>query len=117
MYTELKKRLKILTYFLIYKWPWLHYLRSWDSVVVIGTGYGPDDRKFGVRIPIGSRILSSPLHPDQLWGPPASYKMGTGALSPGIKRLRREDGYSPPTIAEVKKMWIYSFTPPYAFMV
>jgi hypothetical protein len=26
-------------------------------------------------------------------------------------------GYSPPASAEVKKTWIYTFTPPYAFIV
>jgi hypothetical protein len=29
--------------------------------------------------------------------------MGTGALSPGVKRPGREADYSPPTIAEVEK--------------
>jgi hypothetical protein len=39
-----------------------------------------------------------------------------GALSPGVKRLGREADHSPPASAGVKKMWIYIFTPPYAFM-
>jgi hypothetical protein len=43
--------------------------------------------------------------------------MGTGALSPGVKRQGREALHSPPASAEVKKMWIYTSTPPYAFMV
>jgi hypothetical protein len=38
------------------------------------------------------------------------------ALSPGVKRLGREAHHSPPTTAEVKKIWIYIITPPYAFM-
>jgi hypothetical protein len=38
------------------------------------------------------------------------------ALSQGVKRPVREADHSPPTIAEVKKMWIYISTPPYAFM-
>jgi hypothetical protein len=38
------------------------------------------------------------------------------ALSPRVKRPGREADHSPPVGAEVKKMWIYSFTPPYAFM-
>jgi hypothetical protein len=33
-----------------------------------------------------------------------------------IKRPGREVYHSPPTSAEVKKMWIYTSTPPYAFM-
>jgi hypothetical protein len=47
---------------------------------------------------------------------PTSYPMGTGALSPGVKRPRREVDHSPPTSAEVKKMWIYTSTSTYAFM-
>jgi hypothetical protein len=37
-------------------------------------------------------------------------------LSPGVKRPGRETDHSPPTSAEVKKMWIYTFAPPYAFI-
>jgi hypothetical protein len=37
--------------------------------------------------------------------------MVTGALSPGIKRPGRETDDSPATIADVKKMWIYTSTP------
>jgi hypothetical protein len=43
--------------------------------------------------------------------------MGTGALSPEIKRERSEADHSPPTSVEVKKTWIYTSTPPYAFTV
>jgi hypothetical protein len=43
---------------------------SRDSVVGIANGYGLDGRGVGVRILVGSRIFSSPHHPDQLWGPP-----------------------------------------------
>jgi hypothetical protein len=39
-----------------------------------------------------------------------------GALSPGVKWQGREADHSPPTNAEVKKMWIYTSTPPYVFM-
>jgi hypothetical protein len=42
--------------------------------------------------------------------------MDTGSSFPGVKRKEREDDHSPPIIAEVKKMWIYTSTPPYAFM-
>jgi hypothetical protein len=34
-----------------------------------------------------------------------------GAFSPGVKRPGREAEHSPPTSAEVKKMWIYTSTP------
>jgi hypothetical protein len=45
-----------------------------------------------------------------------SYPMVLGALSPGVKRPGREADHSPSTSAEVKKTWIYTSTPPYAFM-
>jgi hypothetical protein len=47
---------------------------------------------------------------------PTFYTMGTGSSFPGVKRLGREADHSPPTSVEVKKMWIYTSTPPYAFM-
>jgi hypothetical protein len=39
-----------------------------------------------------------------------------GALSTGVKRSGRDADHSPPTSAEVNKMWIYKSAPPYAFM-
>jgi hypothetical protein len=47
-----------------------YFLMSRGSVVDIATGYGLDDREVGVRIPVGSTIITSPYRPDQLWGPP-----------------------------------------------
>jgi hypothetical protein len=47
---------------------------------------------------------------------PTSYLMGTVALSPGVKRPGHEADDSSPTSAEIKKMWVYTSTPPYAFM-
>jgi hypothetical protein len=41
--------------------------------------------------------------------------MGMGALSSGVKRPGREADHSPQTTAEVKKIWIYTSTLPYAF--
>jgi hypothetical protein len=40
----------------------------------------------------------------------------TGALSLGVKRPGREADHSPPSSAEVKNAWSYTFTPPYVFM-
>jgi hypothetical protein len=34
------------------------------------------------------------------------------ALSKGVKQPRHEADHSPSTSAKVKKMWIYTFTPP-----
>jgi hypothetical protein len=88
---------------------------SRDGVFGIATGYGLDDRGIGVRVPVGSRIFSTssrpavgPTKPLIQWVP--------GALSAGVKRQGREADHSPPPSAEVKKMWIYTSTPPYAFM-
>jgi hypothetical protein len=38
------------------------------------------------------------------------------ALSPGVKWPGREADRSPPASAEVKKTWVYTCTPLYAFM-
>jgi hypothetical protein len=40
-----------------------------DSSVDIANGYGLDDQEVGVRVPVSSRIFSSPRRPDRLWGP------------------------------------------------
>jgi hypothetical protein len=82
----------------------------------IATSYGLEDRGFGVRVPVGSRIFSSPRRPDRLWVHPTSYKMGTWGSFPEVKRPENEADHSPPANAEVKKMWMYTSTPPYAFM-
>jgi hypothetical protein len=83
----------------------------------IATAYGLDDRGVGVQVPVGSRMFSSQLRPDQLWGPPSFLSnMYRGALSPGVKRPGRKANNSLPTSAEVKKMWIYTSTPPYALI-
>jgi hypothetical protein len=71
-----------------------------------------DDREIKFRFLLESTDVSqtgSGAHP-------ASYPMGTGALSPGVKWPGREADHSPQTNAEVKKTWIYTSTPPYAFM-
>jgi hypothetical protein len=41
--------------------------------------------------------------------------MGNGGSFLVVKMPGREADLSPPTSAEVKKMWIYISTPPYAF--
>jgi hypothetical protein len=44
------------------------------------------------------------------------YRITPEALSPGVKRPGREADNSPPTSAQVKKTWVCTSTPPYAFM-
>jgi hypothetical protein len=40
------------------------------TVVGIATTYELDDKEVGIPVPVGSRIFSSPIRPDRLWGPP-----------------------------------------------
>jgi len=47
---------------------------------------------------------------------PASYPMGTGALSLEIKWPGRVANHSPTRSAEVKHAWSYTSTPPHVFM-
>jgi hypothetical protein len=95
----------------------VRYRRGRDSAVGIATRYGVDNRGVGVRVPVGSNIflfstssrpVPGPTQPHIQWVP--------GALSPGVKRPEREADNSPPSSAEVKKTWIYTSTPTYAFM-
>jgi hypothetical protein len=86
-----------------------------DSSVGIASGYGLDDRGVGARVSVESRIFSTvsrltlrSTQPPTQWVP--------GALSPGVKRQGHELDHSSSTSAEVKKIWIYTSTPPYAFM-
>jgi hypothetical protein len=65
------------------------------SVVRIVTGYGLDDQRVGVRVPVGLGIFFSPCHADQLEGPPSSLSNGCQGLSPGIKQQGREADHSP----------------------
>jgi hypothetical protein len=92
-------------------------LRSLDSSVGIATGYGLDDRwgrssspgmVKNFLISMSFRLALGSTQPHIQWVP--------GALFPGVKRQGREADCSPPTIAEVKTMWIYTSIPPYAFM-
>jgi hypothetical protein len=92
------------------------FSRSSDSVVGVATGYGLDDREVGVRAPVGARIFSFPCHPDRLWDRPNLLYNGYRGFFPGLKRQGLEADHSSPTSAEIKKMWIYTSTPPYTFM-
>jgi hypothetical protein len=90
--------------------------RSRDSAVGIATGYGLDGRGVGVGVPVGTRIFSSLRCPDRLWDPRSLLSNGYQGLFPRGKAAGSEADHSPPASAKVKKMWIYTSTPPYASM-
>jgi hypothetical protein len=46
------------------------------------TGYGLGEQGVRVRFPVRSRIISSPRHPDRLWGPPSPLSNGYWGLFP-----------------------------------
>jgi hypothetical protein len=85
------------------------------GVVGITTDYRLDDRGVAVRVPVRSTIFSTSSRP-ALGSTQPPIQWVPGALSPGVKRPGREADHSLPTSAEVKKMWIGTSTPPYAFM-
>jgi hypothetical protein len=60
-------------------------LYSRDSAVGIATGYGLDDWEVGVRVPVRSRMFTSPCRPDRRWGPPNLLYNGYRGLFPGGK--------------------------------
>jgi hypothetical protein len=89
--------------------------KSRDSVVGIATGYGLADRGVWVWVLIGSRNFSissrqalRPIQPPIQWVP--------GAVYLEVEQLGHEADHSPPNSANIKKMWIYTSTPPYTFM-
>jgi hypothetical protein len=52
------------------------------SVVSMTTDYRLGYRRVGVRVPLGSRIFSSTLRPNRLWGPPSLLYNGYRGLFP-----------------------------------
>jgi hypothetical protein len=79
--------------------------KRWDSSFGIATTYA-------VRLPTGARY-SSLLHSVQTvsGAHPASYSIGTGGLSPGVKRPGREADNSPPSSAESRMVELYLPSP------
>jgi hypothetical protein len=68
-------------------------------------------RPSGVKNFLFSTLFRRALGPTQSpiqWVP--------AAISPGVKRPGREVDHLPSTSAEVRNMWAYTSTPPYAFM-
>jgi hypothetical protein len=70
-----------------------------------------------VRFPTGAGNFSVHHRVQTGSGAHTAYcPMGTGVLSPGVKRPGCETGHSPPSSAEVKNTWSYTSTPQYVFM-
>jgi hypothetical protein len=80
---------------------------SQDSVVGIATGSSPGRVKNFLFSTSSGPALRS-IQPSIQWV--------LGALFPGLERLGREADHLPPTSAAVKKIRIYTSTPPYTFM-
>jgi hypothetical protein len=45
------------------------FITSRSNAVGIATGFELDDQVVGVRVPVGSRIVTSPYRSDRRWGP------------------------------------------------
>jgi hypothetical protein len=84
----------------------------------MATGYGLGDGEVAVRVPVGSKIFSSPGHPDRFWGPPSLLSNGyQEAFLLEAKRPGLEADHSFPTSEKIKEMWIYTSALLYVFMV
>jgi len=94
----------------VYFAPW----RNRGISVGIVTSLRLDDRN---SIPAGRREFFS-LHRVQTGSGAhtASKPVGTGALSPWVKRPRQEAHHLPPPTAEVKNTWSCTSTHPYVFI-
>jgi hypothetical protein len=92
---------------------------SWVSWVLRGAGIG---RWYSAGLRAGWSVVRVPAEAGNFslqyrvqtgsGAHPASYRVGTRALSLRVKRPGREAGHSPPSSAEVKNAWSYTSTPP-----
>jgi hypothetical protein len=71
--------------------------------------YVLDGHGIGVRFLAGARKFS-PFHSDQT----SPTQWISGALSPEVRQMEHEANHSPSSSAEVKNMWICTFTPTYS---
>jgi hypothetical protein len=85
-----------------------------DNSLSIVTGYGWDDR---ISDPRTDRIFSACRHVQTSYGAHTSfYEIGIGGSYVGDVSNEREHYHSLPSRAEVMKSWLYTSTPPYAFL-
>jgi hypothetical protein len=88
-----------------------------ESAVGIAIGYGLEDRGVEVRVPVKIKnILFSTSSRPALGSTQTPIQWVPWALSSGVKRPVREADHLSPASWDVKKMWLYTSTPPYAFM-
>jgi hypothetical protein len=93
----------------------IHEDKSGGSAVGIATADCLDDCGVGDRVQLGSRICTSPYIQINSGAQSASYRMSTaGIFPPRVERPGCEYEQSHPISAEIKEMWIYTSTPPYA---
>jgi hypothetical protein len=84
--------------------------QSQDSAVGKATGYGLEGREVEVQVSVGATFSLLPVVQTGSGVHPTSYP------TPAVKWPGHEPKHSPPASVEVKKVWIYTSTPPYAFM-
>jgi hypothetical protein len=89
----------------------------YGSIVGIVTGYSLDDIGAAVRVLIGQGFSLLQIVQTVSGVHPNFYPEVTWGSFPGVKRRGREADHSPPASTEVKKMWIYTSIPPYAFLL
>jgi hypothetical protein len=81
------------------------------SVFCLASSWRLDERGDGERVPVGSRIFSSPRRPGHLWSPPNLLSDEYGGSFPGG---RAAEAWSWPLSSRywgVKKMWIFISAP------
>jgi hypothetical protein len=75
------------------------------------------DQVILLRFLTGIREFSSPKHPDRICVPPTPIFRGFRLLLIlGIEQPVFENDYSPPSSSEVKDIWSFSSSPPYAYV-